>query len=181
MEAGIDALRRAGIEAVAVEPLAKELGVTKGSFYWHFSGRDELQEAILDMWELEGTSRIIDVVEREDAGPDARLRRLVEITLRPTAYDELEGALRAWARSSQLAAAAVKRVDGRRLRYVTRLLQELGIERGVARLRAEIFYRTLIGELTYRAAGGQRLRLSVAEEILRFMLASGPHAPRSNG
>ena len=68
----------------------------------------------------------------------------------------------------------MKRVDGRRLRYVTRLLEELGVARGVARPRAEIFYRTLIGEFTYRAGGGRRLRPCAAEEILRFMLEPSP-------
>ena len=32
------ALLHGGVEAVRVERLARDLHVTKGSFYWHFSG-----------------------------------------------------------------------------------------------------------------------------------------------
>lgn len=42
-----------GVGAVAVEPLAKKLGVTKGSFYWHFENRDALLKATLERWEEE--------------------------------------------------------------------------------------------------------------------------------
>ena len=42
-----------GPNGVRVEPLARDLGVTKGSFYWHFSDRDDLLEALLVEWEQE--------------------------------------------------------------------------------------------------------------------------------
>src|SRR3954466_3815006 len=49
-QAALDALERGGLAAVAVEPLARELGVTKGSFYWHFDNRQELIDAALALW-----------------------------------------------------------------------------------------------------------------------------------
>src|SRR5690606_13043756 len=50
VDAGIEILVRESIEHVRVERLARELGVTKGSFYWHFKDREDLQAAILDRW-----------------------------------------------------------------------------------------------------------------------------------
>ncbi len=47
------ALLHAGPEAVAVEPLARDLRVTKGSFYWHFRDRGDLLETLLAEWEVE--------------------------------------------------------------------------------------------------------------------------------
>ena len=41
------ALLHRGPDAVRVEPLARGLGVTKGSFYWHFKDRNALLEALL--------------------------------------------------------------------------------------------------------------------------------------
>ena len=40
----------AGLDGVRVEPLARRLGVTKGSFYWHFRDRQELLDVLLDLW-----------------------------------------------------------------------------------------------------------------------------------
>lgn len=51
--AGRRALLTGGPAAVRVEPLAADLGVTKGSFYWHFADRAALLEALLQEWEGE--------------------------------------------------------------------------------------------------------------------------------
>ena len=66
--AGLDALESGGVEAVAVVPLARALGVTRGSFYWHFSSRDELLEAVLARWEDEHSAQTLLAV-LEDRGP----------------------------------------------------------------------------------------------------------------
>src|SRR5580704_7351182 len=47
------ALLKGGVEAVRVEKLARDLKVTKGSFYWHFTDREELLEVLLREWEEE--------------------------------------------------------------------------------------------------------------------------------
>ena len=50
-QAALDLIAEQGVAAVAVEPLARRLGVTKGSFYWHFPSRDALLQAALERWE----------------------------------------------------------------------------------------------------------------------------------
>ena len=57
--AGLAALERDGVEAVAVVPLARELGVTRGSFYWHFASRDELLRRVLERWEREHSTDVL--------------------------------------------------------------------------------------------------------------------------
>ena len=49
--AALRAIAREGLRAVAVEPMAKRLGVTKGSFYWHFKTRADLIQAAVELWE----------------------------------------------------------------------------------------------------------------------------------
>src|SRR6187200_2081714 len=49
--AALDVIAEQGLAAVAVEPLARRLGVTKGSFYWHFPSREALLVAALERWE----------------------------------------------------------------------------------------------------------------------------------
>ena len=49
--AALDLIAEQGVASVAVEPLARRLGVTKGSFYWHFPSREALLVAALERWE----------------------------------------------------------------------------------------------------------------------------------
>ncbi|MFN7134821.1 MAG: TetR/AcrR family transcriptional regulator, partial [Myxococcales bacterium] len=71
VEAALAALARGGVAAVAVEPLASELGATKGSFYWHFADRGELLKAVLERWVARDTDEVIAAM---DALPDARAK-----------------------------------------------------------------------------------------------------------
>src|SRR5688572_15346797 len=88
-EAALAALARGGLPAVAVEPLAKSLGTTKGSFYWHFADRNALLEATLELWERRDTDRVI---ESLDGSRDAqsRLRTLLRLTV-TSVLDESDG------------------------------------------------------------------------------------------
>src|SRR5260370_33233181 len=57
--AALQLIAEAGLGALTVEALAARLGVTKGSFYWHFKGRSELLSAALDRWEQRATAEAI--------------------------------------------------------------------------------------------------------------------------
>src|SRR5438105_3790802 len=75
--AGFDALADGGTDAVRVEPLAKALAITKGSFYWHFADRRALLDAMLTTW-AEG--RIAAIHEQAARGePAATLRALADL------------------------------------------------------------------------------------------------------
>ena len=50
LAAALAALLKAGPEGVHVEPLATSLGVTKGSFYWHFEDLQALLSSVIDHW-----------------------------------------------------------------------------------------------------------------------------------
>src|SRR5262245_18951187 len=78
--AGLEALRKGGVAGVRVERLAGTLGITKGSFYWHFRDRGALLDALLAYWETETTELEFERV-REVHGLEARLVRLTEDVL----------------------------------------------------------------------------------------------------
>lgn len=143
-----------GVDKVRVEALARELGVSKGSFYWHFRDRRSLLDAILEHWEQEATSDIIARVEAL-AGPSPdRLWALMKTTFRtPLEVDRFEASLRAWASRDPRAQGAVRKVDRRRIGYVEGLLKEAGIPRPTARHRAHLLYRALVGEFVMRSSG----------------------------
>jgi AcrR family transcriptional regulator len=58
-DAALIALRSSGAGGVAIEPLARALGATKGSFYWHYRNRKALLEAALGRWEAQETDAVI--------------------------------------------------------------------------------------------------------------------------
>jgi AcrR family transcriptional regulator len=145
VRAGLEALARDGIGAVRVEPLATRLGVTKGSFYWHFKDRAALHAAMLEAWRGLSTGDIIERVESGGGTGAERLGRLVELTTSNVKAARLETALRAWARSESRAVEALAEVDRKRLDYVAKLLVASGIKRDLSRTRAKLLYLALIG------------------------------------
>lgn len=144
--AGLEVLTESGVEAVRVEPLARRLKVTKGSFYWHFKNRDDLLEAILQKWiELE-TDGIIEEVERKGGTANEKMLYLSEIAALEDGRSE--NAIRAWSRQSLHVAAVLAEVDQRRLDYVKALFLEMGFSPFESLVRARLAYHSLIGEFT---------------------------------
>ncbi|MCY7341153.1 MAG: TetR/AcrR family transcriptional regulator [Pseudonocardia sp.] len=140
------ALAAGGVVAVAVEALAGRLGATKGSFYWHFTGRDAVLEAALQHWERAETEDVIALVESE---PDVltRLRNLLTIALGGhPAYRAggVELALQATA-GHPLVAPVLARVTHRRISYLADQFVLLGFDPTDARQRGLIAYTAYLG------------------------------------
>ena len=155
VEAARSAMAEGGIDAVAVEPLARRLGVTKGSFYWHFKDRKALIEAMLERWEQESTEaritasrRISDPRERlirlgeevfgdvpRDGDASARtifLRRAFEIAISDAADDAVVGPV-------------LRRVTEHRIAYLNECYRALGLSPEEARHRALLVYAAHAG------------------------------------
>jgi AcrR family transcriptional regulator len=147
INAGYRALVAGGAAALRVEPVARSLGATKGSFYWHFAGPDDWREAMLDHWQDRGFAEIVTHLSALPAGA-ARLRALVGIALN-TGRDPAHGgpdaelALRDWGRFDAKVAAAVHRVDAQRTAYVMDELRVAGV--GQPETAACLFYAAYLG------------------------------------
>src|SRR3712207_5160425 len=98
IEQGLQAPAPGGPDAVRVEVLAKQLGVTKGGFYGAFADRDALLEAMLDTWERESTDEVLDRIEREGGDPRTRIRRAGVLTFSSDRLLPIDLAVRDWAR-----------------------------------------------------------------------------------
>jgi AcrR family transcriptional regulator len=140
---GIQTLIERGIESVRVEPLAKLLNVTRGSFYWHFKNRDDLLEEILREWETRNTKSIIEQIEGLNGSAIAKLLSLLEIA----AEDDnlLEKAVRVWSVNDDRAAVAIARVDKQRLDYLQNLFLQIGFSEIDSKVRAQIAYSVRLG------------------------------------
>lgn len=141
---GLKVLAENGVEAVRVEPLAKLLNVTKGSFYWHFNNREELLEAMLLEWVNRETDSIIEQVEAAGGDASAKLLHLFELAIEDDG--QVENAIRAWAANDSRVAAILDQVDQRRFDYTRNLFLEVGFAPFEATVRARMVYYSLIGE-----------------------------------
>lgn len=136
-------LAEEGIDGVRVEVLAKRLGVTKGSFYWHFKDRRALYDAMLSHWRRQATLALIERLDRGEAPARERLVRLLRLPVvgsRSSSAAEVELAIRLWGRRDEAARATLEEVDSLRLAYIQQLLVEMGRDAAQARASAVLAY-----------------------------------------
>jgi len=144
-QAALDVIAEQGVAAVAVEPLARRLGVTKGSFYWHFGTRDELLEATLRRWEQADAGALIAQVDRI-ADPRERLLELFRRTSREMRSHVIySGLLKAL--DHPAVRPVMQRVSQRRIQYLALAYRALGLSRRDATHRARLAYAAYVGFL----------------------------------
>ena len=137
---GLKALTRSGFTALKADPLAKAMGVSRGSFYWHFADLGAFHAAMLKRWREIAAEEIIAAVEADGDEPlMALLRKTFGARL------DLERAVRNWAAFDPAAQTAVRAIDRRRLDYIETLLQLRGLSAATAQARAQILYWTFLG------------------------------------
>jgi AcrR family transcriptional regulator len=144
VQAALEAIAEGGLAAVAVVPLARQLGATKGSFYWHFANREALVEAALSEWEQSHTTAVIAEIEGSSDEPLQQLRLLFRRVTALAARDRIELALLATA-DHPTVQPVLDRVTRRRIEFVAQLFQRLGFSRAQARRRALLAYSAYLG------------------------------------
>jgi AcrR family transcriptional regulator len=181
------AMADGGTAAVAVEPLAAQLGATKGSFYWHFRNRDHLIAEALEHWEREGTDHVIEALAPV-TDPVERLRRLLEIAI---GYEEDDAAGQAdvgllSAANDPVVGPVLKRVADKRLDFLERIFREIGFPAGESRQRARIAYSTFLGWFELRRVAPHRTpirreRAAYERAVLDLVLAGAPAITKTLG
>jgi AcrR family transcriptional regulator len=164
LDQGLKTLARSGFTALKAEPLAKAMGVSRGSFYWHFADIGAFHAAILKHWREVAAEQIIaDVEAGASDNPLPRLLRRV--------FGErlaLENAVRSWATVDPAAKAAVQAIDRRRLSYVETQFSASGLPADVAGARAQILYWAFLGFAMSDKPLPQAKQAAVLEELLRM-------------
>lgn len=145
--AALDAIAAGGVASVSIPRLAERLGVTKGSFYWHFTGLEPLLAAALSRWEIAYTDRRIAGFETELRSPAARLKPWSADAeadhVAQALYLEISNA----AATRPAFAAVVARVVEKRVAFLARTYRELGFGATSARRRAVTAYAGYVGML----------------------------------
>jgi AcrR family transcriptional regulator len=162
---GLKTLARDGFTALKAEPLAKAMGVSRGSFYWHFADVEAFHAEILKHWREIAAERIIADIDAS-AGKDNALQLLLHRVFGEKLA--LENAVRRWAVVDPAARAAVQAIDKRRLSYVERQMENSGLLPDVARARAQILYWAYLGfALSDRPLLADQQR-AILKEMLRM-------------
>ncbi len=166
-DAAMDALARKGVAAVAIEPLAKSLGVTKGSGYWHFENRDALLEATLAAWEERTTTRTIERLSAV-ADPRDRLAQLLRQALSKDLDSRITVALMTHD-TNPVIAKALRRVSKRRLQFLEDCYRAFLADPDQAPQRAAIAYAAYLGLILLRRHGAGR---TSGPELIEGMIAT---------
>jgi AcrR family transcriptional regulator len=140
-------LSDAGPKAIRVDLMCQALGVTKGSFYWHFADLGALKAAMIERWRLAAArDLIVSATETELTPRDLIIGLFEEVRKRQAKGGELaETTLRQWAGTDPAVRKLVRDADNERLAFLTTQMRAAGLTGAEARSRAAFVYAALIG------------------------------------
>lgn len=141
----LEMIAEQGIRAVSVESLARRMGVTKGSFYWHFPNRDALLEQSLQRWEKHDETNLHAALGAI-TDPRDRLRSFFRRTGQEKLTHNVYSALCSAADHPKVE-PLLERVAERRMRHIETAFEEIGFESAEAAHRARLTYSTYLGFL----------------------------------
>jgi AcrR family transcriptional regulator len=169
VQEGFRVLAEDGVKALTLGRLCSRLGVTKGSFYWHFSDMKAYREALIDTWAAvrDEDRRSFDDLASEP--PRQRLSRMMTALVGPRHW-VLERAMREWARSESAVAAAVRASDQRVVAAVRQAFLDDGFDPEQADMRANATFAAGIGFLHLSGSRPSPAAAGRREEFLEVML-----------
>jgi AcrR family transcriptional regulator len=163
----LELLSTAGIEKVKIVPLAEKLGVTSGSFYWHFTNRRQLYNELLEYWEREMTDKAIAQAKHFAVPPKERILLLMEQVM-ATGMARYDLAVWHWAQSDVAAQTVFQRTLDKRFAFAAWMFRQAGFSKIQAETRGRMMVVYMMGESTLipDAPGKRMRRLKLKHEIL---------------
>ena len=144
LENALEVLSMKGQAGLRIQSLSAALGVSRGSFYWHFKDRDDFIHALLDYWYEEYTAGAPAAVGRDSGSAEERLTRLMRLV-----YDQNltrhDLTIRSLATLNSQFARTVRKADRFRLNFIESLFIEMGFAENelTVRTRACLAYMTV--------------------------------------
>jgi AcrR family transcriptional regulator len=165
LDQGLKTLAKSGFTALKADPMSKAMGVSRGSFYWHFADIGAFHAALLNHWREVTAEQVIADLEAIRAEQDALavlLGRAFSGRL------TLERAVRNWATVDAGAREAVQAIDRRRIGYIEDLLRQAGVPDEAARARAQILYWAFVGLATSEQPVPKPRQQALRKELARL-------------
>jgi len=170
LERALEAVSREGGAKLRIAALVEAVGVTKGSFYWHFKNRDDFVRGLIEYWHQRYTLRVSSHLDAVQGSAEVKLRELMKMVfVEQLARHDL--AIRSWAIAEPELRELVRRTDDHRLHYLRVLFAGVGFDEDASDLRARVF----LGEAAWEAARFQlmskRERVRNAEAFFQLLIA----------
>jgi AcrR family transcriptional regulator len=137
LRVGLEALAESGPAALKAARLARTLGVTTGSFYWHFAGVAEFRSGLLEYWKEDVVVGLIRAAQASAEEPAQVLAELRKRILGSGAH-RYDAAMRSWARTDPQVRDTVGRADEVRATFLVETLLNAGMSEEDARDRANL-------------------------------------------
>ncbi|MEL7526606.1 MAG: TetR/AcrR family transcriptional regulator [Pseudomonadota bacterium] len=154
IQAAYGALLESGIDAVKVMPLAERMGLSRTSFYGHFSDRKDLLDALIALWRSQNTGNLIRRTEAYAETITEAILNVFDLWLLPDLFDsKLEFAVRNWAHSDMRLAGLLEEADGIRVEALQSMFERFGFDAEHASVRANTVYLTQIGYISMKKDG----------------------------
>lgn len=150
-QGALEMIAEEGVAGLAIEALARRLGVTKGSFYWHFKNREALLEATLARWEAEDARALETHLGSVADNPRARLGALFRWVSGEIQAHRIHAAL-LQAPDHPLVRPLMTRVSQRRMHLLELAFRQAGLPIEQARHRARLTYAAYVGFLQLNLA-----------------------------
>ncbi|WP_413874012.1 TetR/AcrR family transcriptional regulator [Albidovulum sp.] len=160
IDAAYDMLVAGGVEAVKILPLARRLGLSRTSFYWHFPDREALLDALVRRWQQKNTGNLVRQTELPEATINAALLNLIDCWITPDLFDSpFDRAMRNWARTDAALRVVFAEADAARIAAIRAMFLRHGYGEEEADVRASAVYLTQVGYIDLETAETLEARL----------------------
>ncbi len=167
IRAAFELLVEEGADKIRIAPIARRLGVTRGSFYWHFRDREHFRDQLLRRWQE--MLREAAAAAKLSGGRASKLAGLPRV-LATRGLPELDAAIRTWGRRDPVVAGAVARADRLRIRSVEDLLRASGLDARTAAARAPLLLWAHVGSI----GAGRKERGAALGELVDLLVKTNP-------
>ena len=173
LQQALEIFVKEGIDAIRITRLANDLGVTRGSFYWHFRNREDLIDSLVAYWKDKNTAALTASVARASSLVDG-IFRFFEICIDDALFDpRLDLALREWARRSPSIHQLVDDEDAARIEALCQFYRCFDYPMPQALIRARVLYYSQIGFYALGTRESLQTRLDYTEAY--FEAFTGQH------
>lgn len=175
LNAAYEMLRENGIEAVKVMPLAKKLGLTRTSFYWHFTDRDALLEAMIRRWEQKNTGNLINQTKAFAETITEAMLNVFDCWLDENLFDaRMDLAIRNWARNHKELQTRLDLADAKRAKALFEMFKKFGYDDAQAQARSMTVIYTQIGYISMEIHENQVERISRMPDYIAVFTGETP-------
>ncbi|PLX66716.1 MAG: hypothetical protein C0603_10965 [Denitrovibrio sp.] len=141
IECGYEILAEKGHEFITVDELSTRMGISRGSFFYHFKNRDGFIKAMMTKW-VEDTENIIAGLDYSGTFEEC----YDKVTNGILCFDvNRELNIRTWGGSEQIVKDCIVEIDRKRLDSFKNIFAKLPLNEDITNTLAKFRYSLLIG------------------------------------